>query len=98
MLGSPRQSCILNSTPVDSALQLLDSGFQSSVASGFLELCSGVQSAGFWIPWEKMFWIPDSMRKTSRFPGPDSLQWGDREKLMLVTPATPRVKTKTEIK
>ena len=96
MLGSPRQSCILNSTLVDSALQLLDSGFQSSVASGFLELCSGVQSPAFWIPWEKMFWIPDSMRKTSRIP--DSLQLGDRGKQMFVTPATQRAKTKAEIK
>ena len=37
------------------------------------------------------------MRKTSRFPGPDSLQWGDRGKLMFVTPATQRAKTKAEI-
>ena len=57
MSGSPRQSCILNSKPVDSGLQ------QSSVASGFVELCSGVQSPAFWIPWEKRFWIPDSMSK-----------------------------------
>ena len=64
MLGSPRQSCILNSKPVDSGLQLLDSGLQqSSVASGFLELGSGVQSPAFWIPWEKRFWIPGSMSK-----------------------------------
>ena len=73
--GIPRQSWILNSTPVDSGFQLLDSGFQTSVGSGFLELCSGVQSPGFWIAWAKISWYPDSTSKN--FAGPDSLQWGD---------------------
>ena len=68
MLGSPRQSCILNFTPVDSGLQLLDSGLQqSSVASGFLELCSGAQSPAFWIPWEKIF--PYSRFHEQKLPG-----------------------------
>ena len=87
--GIPRQSWILNSTPVDS-------GFQSSVVSGFLELCSGVQSPGFWIAWTKLSWYPDCTSKN--FPGPYSLQWGDRGNLMLVSLATWRVKPKAEIK
>ena len=79
--GNPRQSWILNSTPVDS-------GFQSSVGSGFLELCSGVQSPGFWIPWEKIFCILDSTSKNFPDSGARSLIWGDKGNLMLVTLAT----------
>ena len=54
----------------------LDSGFQSFVGSGFLELYSAVysrfQNQESWIPQlGKFFWIPDSISKLkiSRIPG-----------------------------
>ena len=56
------------------------------VVFGFLELYSGFQSPGFWIPQAKYFRIPDGptgSTKNSRFRNPDSLTCGERREALV---------------
>ena len=60
----------------------LDSEFQSWGDSGFLELYSGFQSPGFWIPQTKFQRIPDSTSKNSE--NLDSLHGVRRKSLISI--------------
>ena len=75
-----RDSPVLDSSPCQWNLQILDSNLQKD--SGFLKLYSGFQSPGFrilqenfpkfWIPQAKISWIPESTW------GEKSLLWADK--------------------